>query len=97
GRTRACQSCFACPSFDVAFGIVCGPLDCFRLRFSIDPSNLDAGADFKIFSLSFYFFFVAYYGSTALSCRLSDLDSIGLDQSKSIVSLCLIIKLMKFT
>ncbi|KAF3501851.1 hypothetical protein F2Q69_00041140 [Brassica cretica] len=27
GRTRACQPCFACPSFDVAFGMVCGALD----------------------------------------------------------------------
>ncbi|CAF1699224.1 hypothetical protein Bca4012_001532 [Brassica carinata] len=36
-------------------------------------------------------------GSTALSCRLSFLDSLGLDSSKPIVSHCFVIKLMKFT
>ncbi|CAN7028323.1 unnamed protein product [Brassica oleracea var. botrytis] len=48
------------------------PRTVLRLRFSIDPSDFDAG-------------------STALSCRLSVLDSLGLDSSKPIVFHCLII------
>ncbi|KAH0864585.1 LOW QUALITY PROTEIN: hypothetical protein HID58_081796, partial [Brassica napus] len=81
GRTRTCRPCFAYPSSPSGRSAV--PRTVLRLRFSIDPSDFDAGSGFKIFTL--------VYCSTALSCRRSVLDSLGLDSWKPIVSHCLII------
>ncbi|KAL0663186.1 hypothetical protein Bca4012_100023 [Brassica carinata] len=72
GRTRTCRPCFAYPSVEAPSRRSVVPRTVLRLRFSIDPSDFDAG-------------------STALSCRLSVLDSLGLDSSKPIVSHCFII------
>ncbi|KAF2537278.1 hypothetical protein F2Q68_00019745 [Brassica cretica] len=38
GRTRACRPCFACPSFDVAFGMVCASLERWQGRGEPDLS-----------------------------------------------------------
>ncbi|KAH0884449.1 LOW QUALITY PROTEIN: hypothetical protein HID58_060545, partial [Brassica napus] len=43
GQTRTCRPCFACPSVEVALGMVCGPSDRSPVVFSYEQYDFEAG------------------------------------------------------